>query len=58
MPKAARACALSAERFHAVTRSPRFAAASAKAAPSRPVPRNAMFAMVVFLVWVMTQEFA
>jgi hypothetical protein len=40
---------LVAERFHAVTRSPRFAAASAKAAPSRPVPRNAMIAMVGFL---------
>ena len=41
-PKRARAWTLSAVRFHAVTVSPRVAAASAKAAPSRPVPRNAI----------------
>jgi hypothetical protein len=32
-----------------VTESPRLAAASAKALPSKPVPRNAMLAMVVVL---------
>ena len=49
MPNRARARALSGERFQTVTVSPRCAAASAKAAPSNPVPRNAMFAMAVVL---------
>ena len=43
-PNCASAATLSCERFHAVTVSPRLAAPSAKAPPSRPVPRNAMFA--------------
>ena len=48
-PNGARARTLSGVRFHAVTASPRLAAASANAPPSNPVPRNAMFAMVVVL---------
>ena len=47
IPKRARSRALSTDRFQTVTLSPRFAAASAQAPPSSPVPRNAMFAMDV-----------
>src|SRR5258708_24001932 len=39
-PKASRALALATDRFQAVTRSPRFAAASASAPPMSPAPRK------------------